>query len=304
MFKLLSKETNIFSIPVYLFFLFLLIAYFNVLDFKTLDVFSAIITFCGFALGYFLFNAIGLNYNTHLPLFLYTFFVFALYPGSLDIGIAMSLFTNSFVMILLTSNNDDVRKNSYLIIGAILAINYLFLPTTWPLFIFVLIHLISTADNISLNIFRLLFGMTLVFGTYFGIMYLIGNHSFDDRYIPYIQDSLMKDYYPLSILLPIALYVLYAVMDHFANFNKKSPTSKFKYTFMLMFFIAQLVTVFLYMGKNYEYLLLLVLPNVIILARALKFLKKYWMKELGLWIIILTLILFKLSTLIDLGELI
>ncbi|SDO81805.1 hypothetical protein SAMN04489756_12031 [Cloacibacterium normanense] len=274
------------------------------MDFKTLGVFSSIITFCGFALGYFLFNAIGLNYNTHLPLFLYTFFVFALYPGSLDIGIAMSLFTNSFVMVLLTSNQDEVRKNSYLIIGAILAVNFLFLPTTWPMFIFVLIHLISTSDHISLNIFRLFFGNTLVFGTYFGVMYLIGYHDFDESYIPYVEDSFLQDYYPLHLLLPVALYVLYAVMDHFANFNKKSPSSKFKYTFMLMFFFAQLVTVFLYMGKNYEYLLLLVLPNVIILSRALRFLKKYWMKEFGLWIIILTLLLFKLSTYVNIGELI
>ena len=304
MFRLLSKESNIFSIPVYIFFLFLLIISFNILDFKTLGVFSSIITFCGFALGYFLFNAIGLNYNTHLPLFLYTFFVFALYPGSLDIGIAMSLFTNSFVMVLLTSNQDEVRKNSYLIIGAILAVNFLFLPTTWPMFIFVLIHLISTSDHISLNIFRLFFGNALVFGTYFGVMYLIGYHDFYESYIPYVENSLMQDYYPLYLLLPVALYVLYAVMDHFANFNKKSPSSKFKYTFMLMFFLAQLVTVFLYMGKNYEYLLLLVLPNVIILSRALRFLKKYWMKEFGLWIIILTLLLFKLSTYVNIGELI
>jgi len=304
MFRLLSKESNIFSIPVYIFFLFLLIISFNILDFKTLDVFSSIITFCGFALGYFLFNAIGLNYNTHLPLFLYTFFVFALYPGSLDIGIAMSLFTNSFVMVLLTSNQDEVRKNSYLIIGAILAVNFLFLPTTWPMFIFVLIHLISTSDHISLNIFRLFFGNALVFGTYFGVMYLIDYHDFDESYIPYVEDSFMEDYYPLYFLSPVALYVLYAVMDHFANFNKKSPSSKFKYTFMLLFFLAQLVTVFLYMGKNYEYLLLLVLPNVIILSRALRFLKKYWMKEFGVWIIILTLLLFKLTTYIDLDELI
>lgn len=304
MFRLLSKESNIFSIPVYIFFLFFLVASFNILDFKTLGVFSSVITFCGFALGYFLFNTIGLNYNTHLPLFLYTFFVFALYPGSLDIGIAMSLFTNSFIMILLTSNNDNVRKNSYLIIGAILALNYLFLPTTWPMIIFVLIHLISTSDNISLNIFRLLFGMLLVFGTYFGVMYMLDYHSFDESYIPYIQDTLMTDYYPLYVLTPIALYAVYAVMDHFANFNKKSPTSKFKYTFMLMFFIAQLVTVFLYMGKNYEYLLLLVLPNVIILSRALRFLKKYWMKEFGLWIIIISLLIFKISTYVNLSELI
>ena len=296
MFRLLSKETNIFSIPVYLFFLFLMVIYFNTLDFKTLSLFTAVITFCGIALGYFLFNTIGLNYNTHLPLFLYTFFVFALYPENLDIGIAMSLFTNSFVMALLTSNNDYLRKNSFLIIGAILALNYIFLPTTWPMFIFVLIHLISTADNIFLNIFRYFFGMAMVLGTYLGIMYLIGYHSFDERYIPYISNTIMSDFYPLYLLSPIALYVFYAIFDHFANFNKKSPTSKFKYSFLLFFFIAQIITVFFYMGNNYEYLLLLVLPNVIIISRALRFLKKYWMRELGLWIIVLSLIFFKMST--------
>ena len=296
MFRLLSKETNIFSIPVYLFFLFLMVIYFNALDFKTLSLFTAVITSCGIALGYFLFNTIGLNYNTHLPLFLYTFFVFALYPENLDIGIAMSLFTNSFVMALLTSNNDYLRKNSFLIIGAILALNYIFLPTTWPMFIFVLIHLISTADNIFLNIFRYFFGMAMVLGTYLGIMYLIGYHSFDDRYIPYISNTIMSDFYPLYLLSPIALYVFYAIFDHFANFNKKSPTSKFKYSFLLFFFIAQIITVFFYMGNSYEYLLFLVLPNVIIISRSLRFLKKYWMRELGLWIIVLSLIFFKMST--------
>lgn len=296
MFRLLSKETNIFSIPVYLFFLFLMVIYFNVMDFKTLSIFTGLITFCGIALGYFLFNTIGLNYNTHLPLFLYTFFVFALYPENLDIGIAMSLFTNSFIMALFTSNNEYLRKNSFLIIGAILALNYIFLPTTWPMFIFVLIHLISTADNIFLNIFRYFFGMGMIFSSYFGIMYLIGYHGFDERYIPYISNTIMSDFYPLYLLSPIALYVFYAIFDHFANFNKKSPTSKFKYSFLLFFFIAQIITVFFYMGNNYEYLLLLVLPNVIIISRALRFLKKYWMRELGLWIIVLSLIFFKMST--------
>jgi hypothetical protein len=62
----------------------------------------------------------------------------------------------------------------------------------------------------------------LVFGTYFGVMYLIGYHDFDESYIPYVEDSFMQDYYPLYFLSPVALYVLYAVMDHFANFNKKS----------------------------------------------------------------------------------
>lgn len=297
MFRLLSKETNIFSIPVYIFLLFLLIIYFNVLDFNRLDLFIDILTFCGFALGYFIFNAIGLNYNTHLPLVLYSVSVFALYPGHLDVGIAMSLFTNSFVIYLLASDNEHVRKSSFLIIGAILAINFIFLPTTWPMFIFVFIHLLFTSDRIGLNIFRLIFGIAMVLGTYFGIMYIIGYTEFDERYIPLILNKFNTDFYPLYFLLPIVLFTLYSISDHFANFNKKSPKSKYQYSFLLFFFIAQLTTVFLYMGKSYEYILLLALPNVIIIARGLRFLRKYWMKELGFWIIIFSLLAYKTATL-------
>jgi hypothetical protein len=90
-------------------------------------------------------------------------------------------------------------------------------------------------------------------------------------------------------------------MDHFANYNKKSPSSKFKYSFLLLFLLAQLTTVVFYMGENNEYLLLLALPNVIIISRGLRFLKEYWMKELGLWVIIFSLILFKMSAFFNLN---
>ena len=129
MFRLLSKESNIFSIPVYIVILLLIVIGFNFLDFSSLDVISAVITFAGVALGYFCFNAIALNYQTHLPLFLYTAFIFALYPGDLDIGIAVSLFTNSIILLLLTDNDLVVRKNAIILVGAILALNFIFLPT-------------------------------------------------------------------------------------------------------------------------------------------------------------------------------
>ena len=51
-----------------------------------------------------------------------------------------------------------------------------------------------------------------------------------------------------------------------------------------------------YKNHSYEYLLLLVLPNVIIIARGLRFLRKYWMKELGFWVIIFSLLAYKAAT--------
>lgn len=296
MFRLLSKESNIFSVPVYIGILLLIVISFNLLNFNTLELISAGITFAGVALGYFCFNAIALNYQTHLPLFLYTVFIFALYPGNLDIGIAVSLFTNSIILLLLTNDNISIRNFSYILVGSILALNFIFLPTTWPMSIFVIFHIIGTSDRIGLHIFRLFFGILLVAISYFAIAYFLHMNSWNPEYFPFTGFKPVHHFDHLLWLLPIAILLIHSVMDHFRNFNKKSPSSRFKYTFLLVFSFAQLITIVLYMGKTYEYLLLLALPASIILSRMLKFSKKYWLKEVGLWVIITSLLIFKLST--------
>lgn len=296
MFKLLSKESNIFSIPIYIGFLLLVVVGFNLLNFSYLNTFSALITFAGIALGYFVFNQINLTYQTHLPLFLYTFFILAFYPGDLDIGIAVSLLTNSFLLLILTSPDDAVRKKGYLLVGSILAINYIVLPTTWPMFLFAILHIIATAERIGLNVFRLIFGIALTFFAYFCVMFFLNFRTFNPDYLPFPSKTFLTDFYPLYFLIPVVLLTLYAIADHFNHYNEKSPVSRYKYTFILTFTAAQTITILLYMGKHYQYLLLLAFPVSIILSRVLRFMPKYWMKEAGLWLITLCLVLFKIGT--------
>jgi len=296
MFKLLSKESNIFSIPVYIGFLLLIVITFNFLNFNTYEAIVAGITFLGIALGYFCFHSIALNYQTHLPLFLYTFFIFGLYPGKLDIGLAVALLTNSFLLLLLTSTNEDIRKKSYVLVGSIVALNFIFLPTTWPMAVFVIIHLIATSERIGLNIFRFLLGIILIALSYFSVMFFLDYNSWNSEYFPFGKMKLVTDYEQLLPLIPIVLMLIYAVYDHFRNYNRKSPVSRYKYTFLLVFSFAQLITIILYMNTTYEYLLLLAFPSTIILSRMLRFLPKYWMQEVSLWLIIFSLIGFKAGT--------
>lgn len=300
MFKLLSKESNIFSIPVYIGCLLLVVVIFNILNFNTYEAIIAGITFLGIALGYFCFHSIALNYQTHLPLFLYTFFIFGLYPGNLDIGIAVSLLTNSFLILLLTSADEDIRKKSYVLVGSIVALNFIFLPTTWPMAVFVIIHVIATSAKIGLNLFRFLLGMILITFSYFSVMYFVQFTSWNIDYFPFGKMKPVKDYMELLPLIPVVLMLIYAVYDHFQNYNKKSPISRYKYTFLLVFSLAQLITIILYMNMSYEYLLLLAFPSSIILSRMLRFLPKYWMQEASLWLIIISLLTFKAGTVFDL----
>ncbi|MGR3856230.1 MULTISPECIES: DUF6427 family protein [Chryseobacterium] len=300
MFKLLSKESNIFSIPVYIGFLLLVVIIFNILNFNTYEAIVAGITFLGIALGYFCFHSVALNYQTHLPLFLYTFFIFGLYPGNLDIGIAVSLLTNSFLILLLTSADEDIRKKSYVLVGSIVALNFIFLPTTWPMAVFVIIHVIATSAKIGLNLFRFLLGIVLITFSYFSVMYFVQFTSWNIDYFPFGKMKPVTDYTELLPLIPVVLMLIYAVYDHFKNYNKKSPISRYKYTFLLVFSVAQLVTIILYMNKSYEYLLLLAFPSSIILSRMMRFLPKYWMREASVWLIIISLLTFKAGTVFDL----
>ncbi|MFC6267269.1 DUF6427 family protein [Frigoriflavimonas asaccharolytica] len=295
MFRLLSKESTIFSIPLYIGFLLVMLIFFNLFEISDFAIISTIVTFVGVALGYFCFNAIKLNYLYHLPLFLYTFFVFALYPGNLDIGIAVTLLSNSFIILILTDVNEDTNKKSYILIGTLLVINYIFLPTTWPMILFVILHVISTSQRIGLQLFRVIFGAALTIFSYFSVVYFLGYHSWNEAYLPFYYFNWTVDFQSLYPLIPVVLLLLYAVLDHFNNYNKKSPVSKYKYTFILIFTVAQLLTIVFYMGSHYEYLLLLALPISIILSRMLNFLPKYWMREVGLWSIIICLLIFKIS---------
>jgi hypothetical protein len=281
---------------VYIGFLLLIVITFNLLNFNTYEAVIAGITFLGIALGYFCFHSIALNYQTHLPLCLYTFFIFGLYPGHLDIGIAVSLLTNSFLLLLLTSTNEDIRKRSYVLVGSIVALNFIFLPTTWPMAVFVIIHVIATSERIGLNIFRFLLGTTLIVLSYFSVMFFFGFTSWNMDYFPFGKIRQAEDYMELVPLIPVILMLIYAIYDHFSNYNKKSPVSRYKYTFLLVFSVAQLITIVLYMNKSYEYLLLLAFPATIIISRMLKFLPKYWMQEVSLWLIIFSLVGFKAGT--------
>src|SRR6218665_2947042 len=295
MFRLLSKESNIFSVPVYIGLLFLIFLSLNLLDFKYIDILPAIITFMGISLGYFLFNAIALNQFSHLPLFLYTIFVASFYDGTIDLGLAFTFLTSALILLILTSQNDQLRKSCFMLVGSLLAFNFLVFPASWPLGVFVIFHIIGTSGRIGLNIFRLLFGIILIVLSYFGVMYLIHYTTWDKTYLPfYGKFEMMDSYYPLYILSLIALMLLYSLLDHFKHYNEKSPISRYKYTFVLVFSLAQLITIIFYMGKDYEYLLLLALPSSIIISRMLRFLPKYWMQELGLWIIVFTLAVFKI----------
>ena len=189
------------------------------MDFKTLGVFSSIITFCGFVLGYFLFNAIGLNYNTHLPLFsVYVFlclhYIRKFRHRNCDVTI-YQFFCNGFI--------DQQSRWS----------KEKFIPDHWSnfmvnfLFCLQLAYVYFRFDSLYFyfrsyfaEYFQIIFGNVL-FWTYFGWCILLVIMILTKVIFPIRRRFFLARLLSIILFLPVALYVLYAVMDHFANFNKK-----------------------------------------------------------------------------------
>lgn len=288
MFKILSKESNIFSIPFYIGFLLLGIIGINIFHFDIIGILSTIIAFVGVALGYFAFNTIGLNHRTHIPLFLYTMINISLYPTMLDIGISWTILSNALFILILTQKESN-GKDIFVLTGAILGLNYIFLPTVWPMSIFFILHIIATSKHIFLNLFRFLFGIILIIISYLSLAYFLGYHSWNMDYLPRISFTYSGIGKDLILLTPTALFIIYALLDYLMQYNKTSSNSKFKYLFLLLFISVQIIVIGFYMGKSTQYLLIISLPVSIIISRALYYLPKNIYQEISIWVIFLSL---------------
>lgn len=295
MFKILSKESNIFSIPVYIGILLLVIIAINIFEFNPLNVISTAIAFVGVALGYFTFNSVGLNHKTNIPLFIYTLLNISLYPKVLDIGISWTILSNSVLIFILTyrSENNGNRK-IYVLVGSILTLNYIMLPTIWPMSIFFILHILGTSKRVALNLFRFILGGILVAISYFSMAYFLGLNSWDENYLPYTQFSYSGIGKNLLLLTPVALLLIYSVLDYFMQYNKTSRSSKFKYFFLLLLVFTQMIIIVMYMGLAKQYLLIIALPVSIIISRALYYMNKNIYQEIAIWVLFISLIAYRL----------
>lgn len=290
MFRLLAKESNIFSLPVYIVLLLGILLAGGLINLSLPGWPVLMVSFLAMALGYLCILRMNLTYGAHLPLVLYTLLIICFYEGNMGIGLAVTLLCNGILLLLLTNPDVSAVSHNYTLIGAILGLNFIFLPAMWPMSLFVLLHLFATSPNIGQDIFRMGFGEVLVAAAYFCVMYFFGANTWDSRYLPMPTGLDFDSWREYAGLILLGIFAVLAVADHFLNYNKKSPVSRYKYTFVLVFGLSQLVTVGLYAGSHHDYFLLLALPLSVIFARYLWHLPRPWMRSVGLLLLAVILL--------------
>ena len=83
--------------------------------------------------------------------------VFSFYFGDVSFPLAFTILTANLSTLILISNNEKIGKRSYFLVGCLMGFMYVVMPQTWPLIIFIILHIFATSSNISANLFPTIF---------------------------------------------------------------------------------------------------------------------------------------------------
>ena len=296
MFRLLARPTNIFSIPFFIGILSFIFISYNAFYFDVFQAINSVVLFLAISLGYYIFNQINLTHQSHLPLLMYSLMLIGFYNDGLNFNLAMALLLINIIILILTSEKEVYRKKSYFIVGLLMSLCIMFQAETWPICLFLLVHIITSSERMAYNILQILFSLLLSLISLAAYRYLMGFELYQDDLLPYISYQFITDYQWMLLLLPIVLLLIFAIGKHLLQREQMSPNSTFRYNLLLIFLLSVMLMAIFYMGENYNFLIFLAMPSCIFIARFLLQMQESEWQEIWLWLMIISLISFKAIT--------
>lgn len=207
---------------------------------------------------------------------------------SLDFKLSASLFMCTLIFWRLIVSEQSTENNKFLFdVGILLSITGFFFPPGFLLFGF-LLFLFIYMRSVSLKGFILfLIGITLPLIVGVQILYLIGQIEWLYSY----QSSFCLDFwdFPVWGLIPIGTLILLSWMDHLAQSGTQDINKRQKYFLTFLYFVNWLIILTLYGEKELGLLAFLGLPISIFLTRFTQYQKSETLKEILLWIYILSM---------------
>ena len=207
---------------------------------------------------------------------------------SLDFKLSASLFMCTLIFWRLIVSEQSTENNKFLFdVGILLSITGFFFPPGFLLFGF-LLFLFIYMRSVSLKGFILfLIGITLPLIVGVQLLYLIGQIEWLYSY----QSSFCLDFwdFPVWGLIPIGTLILLSWMDHLAQSGTQDINKRQKYFLTFLYFVNWLIILTLYGGGELGLLAFLGLPISIFLTRFTQYQKSETLKEILLWIYILSM---------------
>lgn len=207
---------------------------------------------------------------------------------SLDFKLSASLFMCTLIFWRLIVSEQSTENNKFLFdVGILLSITGFFFPPGFLLFGF-LLFLFIYMRSVSLKGFILfLIGISLPLIVGVQLLYLIGQIEWLYSY----QSSFCLDFwdFPVWGLIPIGTLILLSWMDHLAQSGTQDINKRQKYFLTFLYFVNWLIILTLYGGGELGLLAFLGLPISIFLTRFTQYQKSETLKEILLWIYILSM---------------
>jgi Family of unknown function (DUF6427) len=296
MFRLLARPTNIFSIPFFIGALCFIFISYNAFYFDVSQAVVSVVLFLAISLGYYIFNQINLTHQSHLPLLMYSLMLIGFYNESLNFNLAMSLLLINIIILILTNEKEVYRKKSYFIVGFLMSTCIMFQAETWPVCLFLMVHIITSSERMAYNLLQIFCSLVLSLISVAAYRYLFGLPLYEDNLLPYISYDFIYDYQWMLLLSPIVILLVFALSKHLLQREQMSPNSTFRYNLLIIFLLSVMLMAVFYMGENYNFLIFLALPSCIFIARFLLQMRESEWQEILLWLMIISLIGFKAIT--------
>lgn len=217
------------------------------------------------------------------------------YAGFLFLSIVIA-------QLLFVNQNEQMLFNPF-DLGLYIGLAIIFYPPFWIFGVFLLLYFIFKGKT---QIFGLVFsflGMLTLFIVALELMAVFDAWYYWDKFKEQFVFTPKVFDWDLLFLVPILILGIMGVADYFSNINRQSANKKAVFFDAVLWFISGVVFCVLYGADTANAMLFILLPIVLYLSNMLTFSKVLWKSELSLWLFIVSLLLYRYHSYIEIPEL-
>ncbi|WP_312133372.1 DUF6427 family protein [Empedobacter sp.] len=293
--NLLDKRNFFIQIFIIVLFTLLGVTNFNSIDLSNLEKLGVILTFLTIALVGYTDNTNDLISRSSYPTFIYILWIMPFVTGLSDYRIAGSLLLVTYVTIKLlyfeSEKNDTYNAFD---IGVFISFAILLSPPLIFLGIVVFTYFLTLREvEPKIPILGFL-GFLLPILIVAQVSFLLDYYFMFDFYKEQLMFTMVHFEWKQLFLVPIAIILIYSIINHFKNVNKLTAQKKRIFLLMHFMFGTMLITYILYGGNNDAYLAFLGFSIMLMLTRYFSESKPKieWLKEAFLWVFMICLLIY------------
>ncbi len=261
----------------------------------TEEVIAVILSLIAYGFNvYFIKNSILLKNNTYNLLFLAAFMSIES-EYLLELPIALAFLSISILNYIFHTHKIYDQSTAFIGYAVLVFIAIVFFFPTLPFFIIVVVVAIYSANS-QKSLATFIFTFFMLWLTTLELLYLFDVLDWNQDYFCAIQLGLPSISAKWVYLIPIAIFIVLAIIDHFAHTFAQSLRKRNYYKLYILLFALQLLGLMCIKNNTEAQVLFMYFPVGIFIGRYLSFVKNPYIQNILMILSLAAVLLMKLFT--------